>query len=670
MRTGSRLIAPEGFLSLSMGTIYHFLHSNGNLNRVRLVKFSDDRNELRADLITLTRSEFEEALEDGSVLEVGASDKFPPWLAQIEDVSVTHLESRRRSVKETYNQKVNRRFAAISDLVMRKDEILACDDPDAVINKHAKEQRPQQNAARLRLWFYTYIMFGHNIWSLLPPLHRIGGWNREYLSPARKLGRPSRKGKKSGYPCDAVMKEGILSGFLRFKSPHKTLAHIYREVITQEFGCLSYLRKNNDAQFRHPDGKAFPSFNQFKYWTQKLISPKELRLALKGQHKSRSVSGSKGSFAENIINVNQRVEFDGYYISEKLTGITEGSAVDSFCVVRAVCGLSGAVLGIGFAEGKENMDAYRMALFSMACDKVKFCELFGLEIEAWQWPSEGLSGGIVFDRGPGAGYESEPDINWLKSFELTPAYSGQSKATVESSHPRDKQILEQPSYFHSRLNFVQMAKREILRAIENNMTSYAGARMDEELYLAGVKPTPFGIYNYWSNRGRDSSIGMRFDTSVRTFLRQCPASIRKDAVYLYGRKYRSPALVARGIFDKVARDGVIKTNVLVLTMCVRHIWIEVDGIVHELDFMRPARTSAGSVDISLRDLQEIDQMRRAAAADHRDELPAISQYSRDQFKRDAAGDWDGGERKLGRPTKGGAAQRDATDFDRFRGKAQ
>lgn len=669
MRMGSRLLAPEGFLCLSKGIIYHFLNSNGNLNRVRLVTFSDGGKELSACLITLTRIEFEEALENGWVLEDGSGEKFPPWLAPIEGVSVTHLEDRRQSVKETYDQKVNRRFAAISDLVVRKDEILACDNPDAVINTHAKEQRPQQNAARLRLWFYTYITFGHNKWALMPPLHRIGGWNREDLVPARKLGRPPRKGKRSGYPCDAIMKGTILSGFLKFKSPYKTLVDIYREIITREFGCVSFLT-SNCARFRHPEGKPFPSFNQFKYWIQKLINSKELKHALKGQHKARSISGSDGSFAENIINVNQHVEFDGYYISEKLTGLTEGSAVDSFCVVRAVCGLSGAVLGIGFAEGRENMDAYRMALFSMASNKVKFCELFGLKIEPGQWPSEGLSGGIVFDRGPGAGYESEPEINWLKSFELTPVYSGQSKATVEASHPRDKKSLEQPTHLHSKLNFVLMARREILRAIENNTTSNAGGRMDEEVYLAGIKPTPFGIYNYWSSRGRDSSIGMLFDTAVRTFLRSCPASIRRDAVYLYGRKYRSPALIATGIFDMVARNGVVVTNVFVLTMCVRHIWIEINGVLYELDFMRSARTSAGIVDISLRDLQEIDQLRRDGAAALRNEKPATLQYFRDQFKRDTGEDWDGGERKLGSPAKGGAAQRDAADYDRFRGKAQ
>lgn len=611
MMTGSRIIAPEGFLSLSKGVTYYFLSSNGNRNRVRLVMFSDDGKELSTHLITLSRIEFEDALENGWVLEDGPGEKSPPWLAPIEGVSVTHLEGRRQSVKESYDQKVNRRFVAISDLVARRDEILAGDNPDALINVHAKGQRPQQNAARVRLWFYTYITFGHNKWALMPPLHRLGGWNREDPSRVRKLGRPSPKGKRHGYPSDASMKRKILSGFLKFKSAHKTKNDIYNDVVTREFGCV-VAEGENHKEYVHPDGKPFPTFNQFKYWIGELISPKALKRALKGQHKARAISGSEGSFAEKLINVNQSVEFDGYNISEKLTGLTERSAVDSFCVVRAVCGLSGAVLGVGFSEGRENMDAYKMALFCMAIGKVKFCELFGIEIKPGEWPSEGLSGGIVFDRGPGAGYDGEPSITWLKAFELTPVFSGQSKATVESSHPRNKKSLDQPTHFHSKLNFVEMAKREIFRVISDNHTSDAGRRMDEEMYLAGIKPTPFDIYNYWSCRGRDSSIGMQFDTAVKTFLKNCPAKIRKDAVYFYGRKYRSQSLVATGVFDKVAMKGVIETSVFVLTMCVRHIWIEVNGVLYELDFVRTASTHAGAEDISLRDLQEIDQARRKA----------------------------------------------------------
>ncbi|MBA5401949.1 hypothetical protein [Pseudomonas aeruginosa] len=266
--------------------------------------------------------------------------------------------------------------------------------------------------------------------------------------------------------------------------------------------------------FIQPNGEPFPSFGQMKYWAEQMIGPKNLARELNGKHKARSQAGSAGSFAERLSNLCQRVEFDGYYISEKLSGITEGSAVDGFCVVRAVCGLSGAVVGIGFAEGRETMEAYKMALFSMALDKVKFCELFGLNISSEEWPCYGLTGGVIFDRGPGATYGSEPEINWLGSIELTPTFSGQSKATVESSHPRDKKSLEQPTYFHSKLNFVLMARREILQVLTDNQSSDASGRMTEEMIINRVKPTPHGIWNFLDSRGRNSSIAMPFEEAA------------------------------------------------------------------------------------------------------------------------------------------------------------
>lgn len=667
MMIGARIIALEGFQCLAKGVVYHFLHSDSDSNRVKLVHFNYASADITADLLMLPQNIFEEALENKALVEDGRDD-YPPWLKNIQGYSISFLEDRRSSTKENYNQKVDRRFMAISELVGKYREILSSDNPGAIINRHAKSQRPQQNAIRLRLWFYSYIVFGFNKWALMPLLHRIGGWNREENSSA-KHGRPHRKGQRYGYNCSPVMKEKILNGLLAYKDTAGTKAKLYSDILVKKFGCEIKVVKGVKT-FVQPNGEPFPSFGQMKYWAKKMIGPKNLALELNGKHKTRSQSGSAGSFAERLSNLCQRVEFDGYYISEKMSGITEGSAVDGFCVVRAVCGLSGAVVDIGFAEGRETMEAYKMALFSMALDKVKFCELFGLNVSSEEWPCYGLAGGVIFDRGSGATYGSEPEINWLGSIELTPTFSGQSKATVESSHPRDKKSLEQPTYFHSKLNFVLMARREILQVLADNQSSDASGRITEEMIINRVKPTPHGIWNFLDSRGRNSSIAMPFDEAVRTFLTEHPVTIRKDAVYFYGRKYRSAALIDTHVFDRVARSGSIKTTVFAITMCVRHIWIELDGLLYELDFMSTAATPEGTVDISLSVLKEIDKIRREAATDHRDEIPAIQQEYRDRFKKDTGVESDSGQRKKGRPTKDGAARRDIDDFNRFRGKAK
>jgi hypothetical protein len=668
MMIGARLVAPQGFRCLAKDTVYYFLSSDAQSNRVRLVEFVDRGKRLQSILITLQMFEFEDGLELGLIREIESTSNVPPWLEQVAGVSVATREELRVSTKESYETKVNRRFAAISDLVLRFREIVASDSPDALINSHAKAQKPQQNAARLRLWFYSYVVFGYSRWALMPPLHRIGGWNRDVDCYVTRLGRPSPKGSNWGYRSDPLMKEKIRAGYVACLDQHGTFHDLYNDILTKFFGCKS-INSGDGCEYVHPLGEPFPTESQVRRVIERSFNSKQRSEGVRGVHKTRALTGDLGSFAERLTSVYQRVEFDGFNISEKLSGVLEGSVVDSFCVVRATCGLSGLVLGIGFAEGKENMDAYRMCLLSMATDKVKYCELFGLTITKAQWPSEGLAGGIVFDRGPGATYSAAPEIKWLSTFENTPVFSGQSKATVESSHPRDKQTKDQPTFFHSRLNFVQMAKWQILQVLSDNHSSDASRRMDEELILARVKPSPIGIWNYWNSRARNSAIRVPFADAARSFMEQHPGVIRKDAVYFYGRKYRSAALAATGVFDQVAKSATIPITVYTLTMCVRHIWVEVRGELYELDFVVSQRTLEGSIDISLRDLQEIDRLRRKGNAAHDAEIPAIKQFFKQMFKEQTGQDADIGKRMKGRPKKTASAKRDSADYDGFRGKA-
>lgn len=670
MMTGSRIIAPDGFLSLSKGIVYYFLLSDALNNRVRLVCFSVSEKLQRSQLVTLSRFEFEQALEDGLLVEDGGPDKYPPWLESIKGVSIEYLESRRKSNVKTYDQMVNHRYFFIAELVLRSQEILSSARPDAAIGAHARSQKPAQHPTRVRFWFYTYVVFGRNIWALLPPFHAVGNWDREASSRKNKLGRPSPKGKKWGYHADAQMRKLMYDGFIAHKKIDKTKKEIYGDVMVRSFGCTSIRIKDKEYEYIHKEGKPFPTERQFWYSIKQQTSPDELSIALRGVNGKRSISGSQGSFDELLVNLNQVVEFDGYYIDEKPSGVLEGTAQEGYCVVRARCVLSGLIVGIGFAYGRETMEAYRMALFCMATDKVKFCQLFGIIIAPGEWACEGLPGDIVFDRGPGATYDCLPQINWLGTLELTPTYSGQSKATIESSHPRKKKSKEQPGYKHSDKNFIDLARREIWRVLMDNAKSDASSRLSDDMLMAGVKPTPNGVWDYWDARGRNSSISMQFETSVRSFLTPCSVTITGDAVYLHKRKYRSADLIATGVFDRVARNGVIKATAYVLTMCVRHIWIEVNGVLYELDVVRSARTLEGSIDITLKELELLGQLRRDSETRHRSEQSAIEQYYRGRAEESTGESWDGGVFKIGRPAKGGAAKRDKDDFARHVGKAK
>src|SRR3546814_12761715 len=84
-------------------------------------------------------------------------------------------------------------------------------------------------------------------------------------------------------------------------------------------------------------------------------------------------------------------------------------------------------LGIGFAFGAENNDAYQAAIFCAAISKTKFCSLFGINIEEDQWPSQGVIPHLITDRGPGIKGAKNADGTGTIVHEGTPSGQGQSK---------------------------------------------------------------------------------------------------------------------------------------------------------------------------------------------------------------------------------------------------
>ena len=662
MMAGSRLIAPQGCGELIKGKEYHFLISDGGCNRVRLVEF--DEKGSTAKLHTMTRLRFEAALEDGEIVEAGSHD-YPPWLRATAGIETKWRESRRVSPKQSYEEKVDGRLMSIAELIPKRAEVLASDDPEAIINAHARASKPRQHPARVRLWFFTYLVFGQTKWALMPRFDQCGKWDRSEKTD-KKLGRPSGHGQSHGYPVTPEMKEKILHGFSKHKRVDKTKDDIYGDSLRKTFGCRTR-QGSAGKEFYHPKGEPFPSFNQFWNWVKRQTEPAALAQEMIGPSAARAKSGDIGSFAHMIGNLNQRLEFDGYYPSEKISGIIEGAPLDSFCVVRAVCALSGAVVGIGFARSRESLEAYRMALFCIAVGKVKYCELFGIDIKPEEWPSEGLSSQMIFDRGPAVYMNVSESKEWLGRLEVTPTHSGQSKATVESSHPRDKQFKDQPVHVHSGLNLVEMARREIRRVIKDNETSDASDRMDGDMWLERFSPTPLNVWNYHDALGRNHGIKVSFEEAIREFLTPMPAVIKEKGVYFFGRKYNSKELTNTGIFDRVAHSGVIRVIAYSMTMCVRHIWVEVEGRLHELSFVYTASTRPGSGDISLEDLKFINELRLQAQAKRRNEKVAIEQYHYQEYEKETGKAWHTGVRKPGRAAKSPEAQRDIDDQRRIMG---
>jgi len=255
----------------------------------------------------------------------------------------------------------------------------------------------------------------------------------------------------------------------------------------------------------------------------------------------------------------------------------DGTTLPALCVVKARCILSGLELGIGFSLGSEVGSAYRMMLFSMAVPKDFFCMLWGIEgITNDDWPCEGMPQDIKFDRGPGSSLKLIEDSVKPVYSVMAPSYTPQSKATVESSHPREIHMQGAPAHFASQHTPVQLAKREIRALNVRNNTANMMDRMELDPALAHVPPSANALWKHYSGRFRNAATPMSIDDAARAFLTPIELKVTKTGAYLGDRWYYSDELKKCGLLQKLARGSQASVNCrgYMLDVCLLHVFME------------------------------------------------------------------------------------------------
>ena len=657
MIIGTQLLAPSGFKALQSGVVYHFLRSDAVQDRVLLLQFKDG-SVPRSVLLTMNRELFERGLLAQLICRSEVQSSLPPWLSTLEGMNLAFLDNYRPAAVKSHSDRVQERLLAIQPLLNRQDEILSSEDPERVINRMAREAG--KNEARLRLWFFTYLAFCRNVWALLPPYCRIGHWSRQTHPSETKLGRPSiKRGRHSGYRVDVEMSRKIIESYLQFSEFGMAMTKVYSKAMIKIFGCKVVKDGRGFGMYHHPKGQPFPTLGQYRYVIYRELGREDVQLTLYGETRYRSkLAASQGRYSEVVSNLMERIEADGYYTDDYPTGILADIPLPKISVVRARCATSGMLVGIGFALGAETSLAYRMMLFSMAIPKTVFCRLFGMQISPDDWPSQGLPSMGIDDRGPG----STPNLvkhGWKCPIrEMAPSYAGQGKAQVETSHPKQIHKEGAPSYVHSNLNPVEMATREVMRLIRDNHAIDVAERRTPEMIAADFPPSPIGIWDYLSARGRIDAYPMPFDEAVRTFLTQTEFIICADGVYLREQRYDSPALRGTGVLERVATSQRIRCPGYVLDLCVRHVWLELDGRIIELDAQLSIRDDEDQLKLSLLELAQLDELHRKQRAEFKEHVQTATSEFYQRFEEVTGLEADAGKRKTGRAK---AALKSSTD---------
>ena len=670
---GTQIVAPCGYGVLDQGITYYFLKSAKNETvyvidfvvrptkpvkkkygeKVKIVNISPTPIPV---LVAMPREQFEEGILDNQILRIEKQALLPPWLSELEGLNLSILDSERQGVAKPHRERIDRQLEIIYPLVKNIDIIINSDDPDLLINNHARSCTPKQNETRTRLAFYAYVIFGRNRFALHYPSHRIGRWCRSNLISKIKQGRPSAKyGKGHGNNASPELIEKAVECYQRERGPGIELTTIFRTFMSHDLGCKEVVGRDGNYRFQHPLGAPILTWHMFRYYIEKEIGLRNVQLALYGRVRTRTkIDPHRGSFTQNVCNISERTERDAYAIVDLPRGLVEGHPLPPLYVARGRDVASGLILGIGFSQGGEKASAYRMEQFCRAINKVLFCSFFGYEITEDQWPSIGLSDWEVQDRGAGStngafarDQEFQPVIR-----EITPSYSAQSKATIESSNPKNRSHDDAPNFIASDKRVFELVRRELLRVISDNERFNIKNRIPPDLLSHIPRATPVALYRELDRRGRNDSQKIPFEDAVRTFLTRLKAKVDRRGVWLHKQCFSSDELIKSKLFGRIRGPQEPEVEVYVMDACLRQIWIDVDGQLIQLKILSPLRVNNEVMYLSLEELKEREQILNQFDRNHEEHRQAhTSKIERDYFEQTGK-KWNGGKTVAGRPKRG------------------
>lgn len=675
MFVGIQLEAPHGWGSFRTATRYYFAG-----DRIQVVDGVDVPSVLiacffqsgkrwqswRVQLFTLPRTEFEQALtcHPTKLRKCAHQFNLPPWLEEIDDVNFDHVEEKRQSsqargagqIVHSYRQQVEARMEKIAPAVEVADVILRAADPLLEVYKLVKADK-SCHAHRVQLWFFAYVLHGQSQWALKRPTHRIGTWLRSSeTNKDKKLGRPSISGSCFGWNTIG-MRERIVNFYLRSCGETKTMISIHRNALRNEFGCVSMTDKDGKFIWQQPENKPFPSYGQFRYVVVDELGLEYVQTQIYGRDRLKSdAKVNLGNQTAQYGSILEDLQVDAYFLAERPSSMFSDEPTEQLVVAEAVCVTTGAVVGIGFSLGSETKEVYRSMLFCMAAPKNYIARLYGIPPEKLNWQMQGINPALTSDRGP-AGHRSIVDqlAQQFPIKSITPSYTGQPKAAVETTHPKMVQLEGAPTYVVSDLNVILMMKREVFRAVAKNHSKDISNRLSEQaihdFYTEKRVATPHHYWQYLSDRMRTCAREMSLEEAVRSFWTPIKLPIDRDGVRFRHRHYTSLELVKSSMMNQVGLVKDLHVQAYVLSLVVRTIWVVVNDRLIELEAAQRVRAGDEDMLVTLSQFEETALMMQNLRSATRQSAQAAIGSAEAEFEALTGVSWDAGIRKKGRPPR-------------------
>jgi len=598
MYFGIQLEAPVGFEGFLKGKRYYYLGDCSTSN-VRLAWFHKEPTQWRVYLITLSRQEFEVYLLcDRPKLKVAAIQySLPEWLKDDEGINFEAIERYRPGKPQrTYKYQAESRLLPLSEALINEDEILASPDPIRKLNDFAYKLNKSVHPHRFCLWFFAFILHGHNIWAL-KKARGSGNWDRSSEKHKnKKYGLKSNDEQTCFNSPSAPFANKFITSYLKRCGPGVNMMSIYIEAMIEDFGYVVAKDVRGNLTFIHPSGGSAYSYGQFRYRVVQGLSLEAVQETRYGAARIRRTKIIEtGNYSSQYSRLMEGFEVDAYYCSDYPKSMFSEKPSDRLAVAVGVCGKSGYRAGFGFSIGNENQEAYRAMLFCCVAPRHYIEKIYGLpEGILSDYLALGFPPNFRSDRGP-AGYGKLVDELMFKFpiKSVVPSYTPQSKAQIESGHPKDVIQDGAPSYIISDLTLPQMIKREILLCRAQTLSSDISDRLsDQEIddfEQDHLPSNPYSFAKYLMIRGATAARSMSLEDAVRLLWTPIKLTVDRKGVKYRHHYFTSDAFKASGIEKLFGPLPSIELDGYHLSAVFLSCWVEVKGKLFQVEYASRSR---------------------------------------------------------------------------------
>lgn len=667
MKFGYQLEAPEGLGCLKQGIRYYFAGRGSGQGCLFVWFYQSKSGAWRVGHIHLPESMLEDELNAvvPGIRPCGRQLSLPLGLAELEGMNFNEMSALTFTRKQSHQDAVSQRLEYLYPVLERENEILESHNPLKEIAKIHRKLGTSANIQRLQYWFFSYILHGRNQWALKPSTHMNGTWSRRDDSHNdKKFGRSHADGKRHGWPS-AKIHDLVIQSYLQRCGSGKSMKSIHAAALEDEFGCITQYDAIGKPYLIHPKNQPFPTYGQYRYVVISHFGIKQVQESMYGQARIRRDSlVDKGSYSSQFANALESLEVDAYRCDARPLGSLSNDTMPALVVARAICGVTGKRLGIGFSLGGETQEAYRAAIASMAMPPELLASIYGIPLEMVSGHEPVMARALLSDRGP-AGQQSLMD-DLVRKFpikSITASHSAQSKPTVEAANPKSTELEGAPSFVQSGHSVANMMKREVLLMLSENNQSNIIERLTpsaiHEFHRLGYPATPHFYWKYLSDRLRTCAQSMEWPDAIRAFGTKTLFKVDKAGLDWKHVTFSSPEF-REGLHENLIRRGVSSISGYTLSLVTRGVWVELNGILHQLEPNLKVRSDKEELLLPLSSLVNTDRIRAEVASATREVSQASLVHLHQVVKEQTGNAFDKGNRLLGSPKKARTATAEAT----------